>query len=102
MIHELRLYHLHPGTRATFVREFRKAKKFMAKYGITFVCAWKTDREDEFAWIRAFPSHKARDEAIAAYYSSPEWLKIVDALRPLIRRRTVRVMESLQLPDSVL
>ena len=102
MIHELRIYKLHKGKQAAFEREFRKAKSFMAKYGITFIAAWETDRPDEFAWVRAFKDHKARDQAIAAYYSSPEWLKIVGVLRPMIQRRTVRVMKSLKLPGSQL
>ena len=53
------------------------------------------DRDDEFIWIRAFPNAKARDKAIEAYYGSPEWAKIVDQIRPLIRRREVRVMKAL-------
>ena len=102
MIHELRIYKLHKGKQAAFEREFRKAKKFMAKYGITFVAAWKTDRPDEFAWLRAFEDETARDAAIEAYYGSPEWARVVGALRPMIQRRTVRVMSSLQLPGSQL
>ncbi len=102
MIHELRIYKLHKGKQAAFVREFRKAKSFMTKYGITFVAAWETDRPDEFAWVRAFANEKARDKAIDAYYNSPEWLKIVGTLRPMILRRTVRVMKSLKLPGSKL
>ena len=102
MIHELRIYKLHKGKQSAFVREFRKAKSFMAKYGSTFVAAWETDRPDVFAWGRAFEDEKARDSAIDAYYSSPEWLKIVGKLRPMILRRTVRVMKSLKLPGSKL
>lgn len=102
MIHELRIYKLHKGKQAAFVREFRKAKAFMAKYGITFVAAWETDRPDEFAWVRAFKDNKARDRAIEDFYSSPEWLKVVGTLRPMIKRRTVRVMKSLKLPGSSL
>ncbi len=102
MIQELRIYKLHNGKQAAFEREFRKARSFMAKYGITFVAAWQTDRPDEFAWVRSFKDNKARDAAIAAYYSSPEWLKIVGTLRPMIQRRTVRVMKSLKLPGSQL
>ncbi|HCL31558.1 MAG TPA: hypothetical protein DIC52_24415 [Candidatus Latescibacteria bacterium] len=102
MIHELRIYKLHKGKQAAFVREFRKAKSFMAKYGITFVGAWESDRPDEFTWIRAFKDEKARDKAIELYYASPEWLKIVGTLRPMIQRRTVRVMKSLKLPGSKL
>jgi hypothetical protein len=83
MIHELRIYRFHEGQKLTFLAEFKKAKRFMAKYGITFV------------WIRSFANAKARDQAIEAYYSSPEWGKIVDTLRPTIRRREVRVMKAL-------
>ena len=55
--------------------------------------AWENkDRDDEFVWMRSFPNSKMRDKAIDAYYSSPEWLKIVDQIRPTIRRREVRIM----------
>ena len=102
MIFELRIYRLHPGKRPAFVRQFRRARRFMSKYGVTFVAAWETDREDEFAWMRSFPSRKARDEAIEAYYNSPEWLRIVDDLRPMIRRREVRVMDKITDKGSLL
>lgn len=94
MIYELRIYRLHPGTKKDFLREFRKARKFMEKYGVTFVDAWENEeREDEFVWMRSFANHRARDKAIEAYYSSPEWMKIVDAIRATIRRREVRIMK---------
>jgi rRNA maturation protein Rpf1 len=102
MIYELRIYRLHPGKRPAFVKQFRKARKFMKKYGVTFVAAWETDRDDEFAWMRSFASHKARDKAIEAYYSSPEWMRIVDDLRPMIRRREVRVMNKVTDRGSLL
>jgi hypothetical protein len=96
MIHELRIYRFHEGQKKVFLKEFKKAKSFMAKYGITFVAAWEnTEREDEFVWIRSFANKKARDKAIEAYYGSPEWAKIVDTLRPTIRRREVRLMNAL-------
>ena len=102
MIHELRIYRFHPGKKATFLRELRKARSFMAKYGVTFVAAWESDREDEFVWLRSFVNSKARDKAIDAYYSSPEWLKIVDTLRPTIRRREVRILKGVKLSGSQL
>jgi hypothetical protein len=96
MIHELRIYRFHEGQKKVFLKEFKKAKSFMAKYGITFVAAWEnTERDDEFTWIRSFANKKARDKAIEAYYGSPEWAKIVDTLRPTIRRREVRLMKAL-------
>jgi hypothetical protein len=96
MIHELRIYRFHAGQKKVFLQEFKKAKRFMAKYGVTFVAAWENpERDDEFIWLRSFPNAKARDQAIEAYYGSPEWAKIVDILRPTIRRREVRVMKGL-------
>ncbi len=96
MIYELRIYRFHAGKKKTFLSEFKKAKRFMAKYGVTFVAAWENpDRDDEFIWLRSFANAKARDRAIEAYYGSPEWAKIVDTLRPTIRRREVRLMKSL-------
>jgi len=96
VIYELRIYRFHAGQKKTFLDEFKKARRFMAKYGVTFVAAWENpDRDDEFIWLRSFPNAKARDKAIEAYYGSPEWEKIVGKLRPAIRRREVRVMKSL-------
>ena len=96
MIYELRIYRLHAGKKQQFLKNFKLARKFMKKYGVTFVAAWETtDKDDEFVWIRAFPSEKARDKAIDAYYASPEWDKIVGKIRPTIRRREVRLMKAL-------
>lgn len=98
MIYELRIYRFHPNQKKKFIAGFRRAKRFMKKYGVQFVAAWeRLDREDEFIWIRSFPSAKARERATRDFYSSPEWLKIVHLLRPTIRRREVRIMKSLQL-----
>jgi len=68
----------------------------MKRYGINFVAAWEnSDRDDEFIWIRSFPSRQAREQSIALFYQSPEWLAIVQMLGPAIRRREVRIMKSL-------
>ena len=62
--------------------------------GIRFEAAWvNPDHEDEFVWMRSFASARARECAIEAYYGSPEWLAIVGRIRPLIRRREVRVLK---------
>ena len=99
MIFELRIYRLHKGKKKAFTQQFNKAKKFMKKYGVTFVAAWENpDRDDEFIWMRSFADAKAREKAIEAYYGSPEWLKIVGRIRPTIRRREVRVMKELKVP----
>lgn len=98
MIYELRIYRFHKtaDSKEKFLAGFAQARRFMAKYGVTFVAAWENpDRDDEFIWLRAFPNAAARDAAIDAYYASPEWLAIVDQIRPLIRRREVRVMQAL-------
>lgn len=92
MIYELRIYRLHRGKKKAFLTQFKKAKKFMQKYGVTFVTAWENADKDEFIWIRSFANAKARDKALEAYYGSPEWLKIVDLIRPKIVRREVRIM----------
>ena len=99
MIQELRIYRFHPGQKKAFLKEFRKARRFMKKYGVTFVAAWENpDRDDEFIWMRSFADARAREKAIDAYYSSPEWLKIAGRIRPTIRRREVRVMKELKVP----
>lgn len=96
MLYELRIYSFHAGQKKPFLRSFSKARRFMKKYGMTFVAAWENpDREDEFIWIRAYPSLKARQRSISAYYTSSEWLKIVGMIRPTIRRREVRILKAL-------
>ena len=96
MIYELRIYRFHPGKKKVFLESFKKARRFMKKYGVTFVAAWENEeREDEFVWMRSFASATAREKAVEAYYGSPEWLKIVDQIKPTIRRREVRIMKAL-------
>ena len=99
MIYELRIYRFHKEKKKNFLAGFRKAKTFMKKYGINFVAAFENpDRDDEFVWIRSFRDNRVRDKAIEAFYSSPEWLKVVHQIRPNIRRREVRVLKAL--PNS--
>ena len=95
MIYELRIYRLHPGRKKAFTQQFKKAKKFMKKYGVTFVAAWESEEKDEFIWIRSFANAKARDRALEAYYGSPEWLKIVNLIKPKITRREVKIMNKI-------
>jgi hypothetical protein len=96
MIYELRIYRFHPSKKKPFLKGFRKAKAFMKKHGITFVAAWEnSERTDEFIWIRAFPSMKAREKCTMNYYNSPEWLEIVEEMRSAIRHRVVRIMKPL-------
>ena len=65
MIYELRIYRFHEGQKGVFLREFKKAKRFMAQYGVTFVAAWENpDRDDEFIWLRSFAGKKAREVRI--------------------------------------
>lgn len=102
MIYELRIYRLYRNKKKVFLRNFKRSTAFMSKYGITFVAAWEnTDRADEFIWIRAFSSLKTREQATRAYYDSPEWLAIVEELRPAIRRREVRLMTALPLAGQL-
>lgn len=96
MIYELRIYRFHQGRKNVFLENFKIARTFMKKYGVTFVAGWESlDRADEFVWIRKFPSSKHRQKAIDAYYGSPEWNKIVGGIRPTIKRREVRLLKVL-------
>ena len=96
MILELRIYRLHPGQKKVFLKAFKKARRFMNKYGVTFVAAWENrERDDEFLWIRSFDSMKARAQAIEQYYGSPEWGRIVDQIRPPIKSRQIRILRAL-------
>jgi len=96
MIYELRIYRFHPSRKNIFLKYFKVARTFMKKYGVTYVAGWENlERKDEFTWIRSFPSLKHREKAIDAYYGSREWLKIVDNIKPTIKRREVRLMRAL-------
>lgn len=100
MIYELRIYRLNRKKKKGFLRGFRKATTFMRKYGITLVGAWENKDRDEFVWLRSFPSPQAREKATQAFYSSQEWLAIVEMLRAAILRREVRLMTDYRLPPS--
>ena len=68
MIYELRIYRFHKvkNAKKKFLAGFTKARRFMKKYGVTFVAAWENpDRADEFIWIRAFSNTKANTGADA-------------------------------------
>ncbi len=95
MIYELRIYRFHAGKKKQFLENFKLARKFMKKYGVTFVAAWESEEKDEFIWIRSFANTKARDKALEAYYGSPEWLKIVNLIKPKITRREVKIMNKI-------
>ena len=98
MILELRIYRLHPGQKKAFLKAFKKARRFMKKYGVTFVAAWENrERDDEFLWLRSFDSIKVRERAIEQYYGSPEWGRIVDQIRPPIKSRQIRILRALPL-----
>jgi hypothetical protein len=100
MIRELRIYRFVPGKKQEFLRLFRRARTFMSKYGITFDSAWENpDREDEFLWMRSFADQQARDAAIRDYYMSPEWLEIEAQIKATVRRREVRLLHELSLPE---
>jgi hypothetical protein len=96
MLYELRIYRFHPGKKKTFLEGFKKARRFMKKYGVTFVAGWEnSEKDNEFLWIRSFANAKAREQATTAYYASPEWQRIVGQIRPTICRREVRLMKAL-------
>lgn len=96
MIFELRIYRFHPGQKKKFLAAFRRARRFMGKYGVTFVGAWENqDREDEFLWLRSFASMRARERALEKYYGSREWSKIDRVIRPPIKSREVRILRAL-------
>jgi len=96
MIFELRIYRFHPGKKQQFLKAFRRARRFMDKYGMTFVAAWENrDRDDEFLWLRSFSSMTARDRSLQMYYGSQEWRRIDRVIRAPIKSRQVRILKSL-------
>ena len=85
MIYELRIYRFHKGAdnKKKFRAGFAKARRFMSKYGVTFVARvgkipTATTSSSGFA---PFPTPRPATRPFEAYYGSPEWAKIVDQIR---------------------
>ena len=93
---ELRVYTLKAGTRARFEQRFSKQILPMLKRaGITVVHAGPSLHDDNsFCLIRAFPSLEVREQQLAEFYGSEEWLtRHDDAVMAMIDSYSTCVVE---------
>jgi NIPSNAP len=74
---DLRTYQLVPGGGGEFDRIFReRALPMLERHGIEIVGYGPSlDDADLYFLVRAFPSAARRDEQLAAFYGSDEWLQ---------------------------
>lgn len=72
---EIRLFKLHPGTRAEFDRISREGTiPMMRRYGITVVTFGPSLNDDDgYFLLRVFPSEEERVRQSQAIYATAEW-----------------------------
>jgi hypothetical protein len=72
---EIRLFTLHPGTRAEFDRISREGTiPLMRRCGITVLTFGPCLNDDDgYVLVRAFPSEQERTERAETFYASIEW-----------------------------
>ena len=95
MIYQLRTYTVNRGMMDAWVQHFNeKLVGLMANNGITVEGAWVNEDQNQFIWIRSFPSAEEVKTREAAFYDSQEWKDTVDHTRSHLARLTVETMES--------
>lgn len=79
MIHELRIYTVHPGKMPALLSRFRDhTTELFEKHGITNVGYWLNSiggRNDQLWYIVGFESIAQREQAWAAFAADPDWHK---------------------------
>lgn len=93
---DVRVYELVPGTADEFDRLFREcALPMLERYGIEVVAYGRSRKDaDRYCLIRRFASEAERDERLAAFYGSPEWLENYDErVTALIERYSTAVID---------
>jgi hypothetical protein len=77
MIHELRIYTVHPGMMGALLARFRDhTTDLFEKHGITNVGYWLNSiggRNDQLWYIVGFENLAQRDLAWASFAADPEW-----------------------------
>lgn len=80
MIHELRIYTVHPGKMPALLSRFRDhTTELFEKHGITNVGYWLNSiggRNDQLWYIVGFESVAQREDAWASFVSDPDWQKV--------------------------
>lgn len=99
MIHELRIYTVHPGRMGALLARFRDhTVELFEKHGITNVGYWLNSiggRNDELWYIIGFESPAQRDEAWASFAADPDWRKAradSEADGPIVHHIENRIM----------
>lgn len=99
MIHELRIYTVHPGRMGALLARFRDhTVELFEKHGITNVGYWLNSiggRNDELWYIIGFESLAQRDEAWAGFAADPDWRKAradSEADGPIVHHIENRIM----------
>ena len=95
MLYQLRTYTINRGMMDAWVELFNdQLVGIQAKYGITVDGMWVNADQNQFIWIRSFPSADEVAPREEAFYSSPEWQGVMDHARSHIARLEVQAMTS--------
>ncbi len=76
MIHQLRIYRIHPNTKAEFDARFRDhASRIMKSYNFHIVAVWYSEFEynTEFVYILEWPDETTMRMQWAAFMADKEW-----------------------------
>jgi hypothetical protein len=83
MIHELRIYTVHPGKMPDLLARFRDHTcRLFERHGIHNVAYWTNHiggPSDELWYVVGYESLAARDGAWSAFRADPEWIAARDA-----------------------
>ena len=95
MLYQLRTYTINRGMMDAWVELFNdQLVGIQKKYGITVDGMWVNQDNNQFIWIRSFPSADEVASLEDAFYSSPEWQGVMDHARSHIARLEVQAMTS--------
>ncbi len=99
MIHELRIYTVHPGKMPDLLARFRDhTMRLFEKNGIKNVAYWTNTiggRTDELWYVIAFENLAAREAAFKAFGADPDWQAAraaSEANGPLVHHIENRIM----------
>ncbi|PZE19684.1 NIPSNAP family protein [Paenibacillus xerothermodurans] len=79
MLHELRIYHIHPGKMQAINERFSKhTLGIFAKHGMRVTEFWQdVDPEhNRLYYVMEFENMETRDQKFAEFRNDPEWQKI--------------------------
>lgn len=78
-VYQLRIYELHPQTKAAFHDRFRDhGARIMRRHGFEIVSMWEAGppEKPEFAYILRWPSEARMKAGWAAFMADAEWARI--------------------------